>query len=120
MGFNDPARTALCDRMLAVEVEVRTHLTLGLPIRIRNEDLATVQRILGIEQADLVVMGNTGKAWLTGEGPGRVPNNRIPKISEWDADVGIGIDTGGLGLYLARSLTTDRPIRVVVRLERRF
>jgi hypothetical protein len=120
VGFNDPAQTALCDRMLALQLEVRTHLSLGLPIRIRNADVATVQRILGIEQAELVVMWNAGKGRLTGEGPGRVPNNRIPRFGEWDADVGAGIDTGGLGLYLARGLTADRPVRVVVRLQRRF
>jgi hypothetical protein len=119
-GFSDPAQTALCDRMLGVELEVRTHLSLGLPIRIRNADVATVQRILGVEQADLVVFGNTGKAWLTGEGPGRVPNDRIPKFGEWDADVGAGIDSGGIGLYLARAITQDRPVRFVIRLQRRF
>jgi len=65
-------------------------------------------------------MGNTGKAWLTGGGPGRVPNNRIPKFGEWDSDVGVGIDTGGLGLYAARAITRDEPIRLILRLQRRF
>ena len=50
----------------------------------------------------------------------QVPNNRIPKFGEWDSDVGVGIDTGGLGLYAARALTRDEPIRLILRLQRRF
>jgi hypothetical protein len=119
-GFDDLAATALCDRMLAAQLEVRTHLPVGLPFRIRNQDLATIQQILGIEQAELVLMGNVGKAWLTGDGPGRVPNNRIPKFGEWSKDIGIGIDAGGIGLYLAKGLASDRALRLTVRLVRRF
>lgn len=119
-GFDDNALTALCDRMLAAQLEVRTNLPVGLPFRIRNQDLATLQQILGIEHAELVVMANTGKAWLTGDGPGRVPNNRIPKFGEWSKDIGVGIDAGGIGLYLAKPIASDRPLRFSVRLVRRF
>jgi hypothetical protein len=119
-GFDDNALTALCDRMLAAQLEVRTNLPVGLPFRIHNPDLATLQQLLGIEQAELVLMGNVGKAWLTGEGPGRVPNNRIPKFGEWEKDVGVGIDAGGIGLYLAKGISADRPLRFTVRLVRRF
>ena len=119
-GFEDKAQTALCDRMLAVELEIRKSLPFGLPLRIRRQEIALLQQILGIERAELVVMGNAGKAWLTGDGPGRVPNNRIPKLNEWDADIGIGLDGGGIGLYLAKALAADRGLRFVVRLQRRF
>lgn len=119
-GFEDNAATALCDRMLAAQLEIRTNLPVRLPFRIRNQDLATLQQILGIERAELVLMGNTGKAWLSGDGPGRVPNNRIPKFGEWDTDIGVGVDAGGIGLYVAKGLANDRPLRFTVRLVRRF
>jgi hypothetical protein len=119
-GFIDQAGASVCDRMLAVQLEVRTDLSLRLPFRIRNPDLAAIQQVLGVEQADLVLLANAGKAWLSGDGPGRVPNNRIPALREWDADVGLGIDAGGLGVYVTRALTADQPFRVVVRLQQRF
>jgi hypothetical protein len=119
-GFVDQARASLCDRMLAVQLEVRTPLPFSLPVRIRNPDLAAIQQILGIEQAELVLMANAGKAWLTGDGPGRVPNDRIPVLREWDADVGAGLDAGGIGVYLAKAVAVDRAFRIVVRLQRRF
>jgi hypothetical protein len=116
----DQARASLCDRMLAVQFEARFDLNLGLPFRIRNPDVAVLQQILGIEQADLVVFGGAGKAWLTGDGPGRVPNDRIPVLREWDADAGIGLDAGGIAVYAARALTADQPFRLVLRLQHRF
>lgn len=119
-GFVDRAVASLCDRMLAVQLEARFDLNLGLPFRLRQPDLATAQQLLGIQQADLVVFGNAGKAWLTGDGPGRVPTDRIPVFREWDVDAGLGLDTGGIGFYVARSLTARQPFRVVVRLEQRF
>lgn len=119
-GFVDQARAALCDRMLAVQLEVRTLLPFSFPVRFRNADIATIQQILGIERADLVLMGNAGKAWLTGDGPGRVPNNRIPNLDEWDADIGIGLDAGGVGVYVAKALADDQALRFILRLQRRF
>jgi hypothetical protein len=119
-GVTDQARASLCDRMLAVQFEARFDLNLGLPFRIRNPDVAVLQQILGIEQADLVVFGGAGKAWLTGDGPGRVPNDRIPVLREWDADAGIGLDAGGIAVYAARALTADQPFRLVLRLQHRF
>lgn len=120
VGFDDNANTALCDRMLAAQLEIRTDLPVSLPFRIRNENLATLQQILRIERAELVLMANTGKAWLSGNGPGRVPNNRIPKFSEWSNDIGVGIDAGGIGFYVAKPLASDRPLRFSLRLMRRF
>jgi hypothetical protein len=119
-GFADQAEASLCDRMLAVQLQVRADLNLGLPFRIRNTDLATLQQVLGIERADLVLFANAGKSWLTGDGPGRVPTDRIPVLREWDADAGGGLDFGGLAVYLARALTDDQPVRLIVRLQHRF
>ena len=119
-GFSDQSEASLCDRMLAAQIEIRTNLPIDVPFRIRNAELAALQQILGIEQAELVLLADAGKSWLTGDGPGRVPNNRIPKFGEWDADVGVGIDAGGIGVYLAKAVSTSRSFRAVLRLQRRF
>jgi hypothetical protein len=118
-GFSDPANPALCDRMIATQLEVRTRVALNLGYRMPDRDRSR-GRFIGIEEADLVVFGDAGKAWLAGGGPGQVPVNRLPVLKEWEFDAGVGLDAGGLGAYLAKSLTDAEPVKFVVRLQRRF
>jgi hypothetical protein len=75
---------------------------------------------LGLEDPDLVAFADAGSAWLAGDGPGRVPSNRIRSLAEWKADAGIGIDAGGIAVYLVKAVTDGEPVRVYIRLERRF
>ena len=119
-GFKDASLPALCDRMMVAQVDFRTRLDLGLGYRYRDEARREVDRFIGIDQADLVVFLDAGKGWLSGEGPGRVPDDRIPSLNEWKADVGVGLDAGGLGVYVSRALTDGQPLRVSFRLRRRF
>lgn len=119
-GFNDPARPALCDRMMAAQLDLRTRVDLGLGYRYQDRGRRDIDRFIGIDQADLVLFLDAGKAWLSGDGPGRVPDLRIPSFKEWKADIGVGLDAGGLGVYLARALTDGQPVRVVLRLHHRF
>lgn len=118
-GFNDPANPALCDRMLATQLEVRTRVGLNLGYRMPGRE-GSRGRFIGIEEADLVVFGDAGTAWLAGSGPGQVPANRLPVLREWAFDAGVGLDAGGIGAYLAKSLSEDEPVKFVVRLQRRF
>jgi hypothetical protein len=119
-GFSDAAIPALCDRMIATQLEVRTRLGVNLGYRMPDRDGSRRGRFIGIEEADLVFFGDAGKAWLAGSGPGQVPVNRLPVLREWAFDAGIGLDAGGLGAYLAKSLSEGEPIKFVVRLQRRF
>jgi hypothetical protein len=119
-GFNDPALPALCDRSLTAQVEVRTRIGLNLGYRMPDHEGRGTGRFLGIEEADLVFFGDMGKAWLAGDGPGRVPANRIPVLREWDADLGVGLDAGEIGAYVAKSVSSDESVKFVVRLQRRF
>ena len=77
-------------------------------------------RFIGIEEADLVLFSDAGKAWLAGSGPGQVPVNRIPVLSEWSLDMGLGLDAGEIAAYLAKSVSSGEPVKFVVRLQRRF
>jgi len=119
-GFSDPALPALCDRMIATQLEVRTRLGLNLGYRMPDREGNQRGRFIGIEEADLVIFGDAGKAWLAGSGPGQVPVNRLPALKEWAFDVGAGLDAGGIGAYLAKSLSEGEPVKFVVRLQRRF
>jgi hypothetical protein len=119
-GFAEVSDPALCDRMIAAQVEVRTRLGLNLGYRLRDREGSPSGRFIGIEEADLVFLADAGKAWLAGDGPGQVPVNRIPSFDEWKLDVGVGLDAGEIGVYLAKSLSQGEPVRLLVRLQRRF
>jgi Omp85 superfamily domain len=119
-GFDDPSVPALCDRSITTQVEVRTRLGLNLGYRLRDREGGETGRFIGIEEADLVLLSNAGTAWLAGDGPGQVPVDRIPTLGEWKMDVGIGLDAGEIGAYLAKGLSEGGPVRFLVRLQRRF
>jgi hypothetical protein len=119
-GFDDPANPALCDRMIATQVEVRTRLGLNLGYRLPDREGSRPGRFIGIEEADLVLFSDAGKAWLAGGGPGQVPVNRLPVLGEWALDMGVGLDAGEIGAYLAKSVSSGEPVKFVVRLQRRF
>jgi hypothetical protein len=119
-GFSDPAQPALCDRMIATQLEVRTRLGLNLGFQMQDREGNRRGRFIGIQEADLVLFSDAGKAWLAGRGPGQVPPNRIPVLREWALDLGFGLDAGEIGAYLAKSISTGESVKFVVRLQRRF
>jgi hypothetical protein len=119
-GLADPAHPAFCDRLIAVQAEVRTRTRVGLPFATTDPYVTALQRLLSIREPDVVVFADGGKAWVTGTGPGRVPNDRLPVLREWAWDFGFGLDAGGLGLYLSQSLNGSGPLTFTVRLQRRF
>jgi hypothetical protein len=120
VGYNDPSLAALCDRMMAVQAELRFRFRFGLRERLGAQDWLLLERLIGTEQADIVLFGDMGKAWLSGDGPGRVPNGRIPVFGEWAHDAGIGIDFDGLAVYLANPVSGPWSPRLTFRLQRRF
>jgi hypothetical protein len=119
-GFVDLSDPALCDRMIATQLEFRTRLGLNLGYRVPDREGTRHGRFIGIEEADLVLFSDAGKAWLAGSGPGQVPVNRLPVLGEWALDVGVGLDAGEIGAYLAKSVSNGEPVKFVVRLQRRF
>jgi hypothetical protein len=118
-GFTDPGLSALCDRVVSAQLEVRTRVGLNLGYRTRGGETRS-RRFIGIQEADLVFFADAGKGWLAGNGPGQVPVNRIPSFSEWKVDVGIGLDAGEIGAYIAKGVSEDESVKFLVRLQRRF
>lgn len=119
-GFASPGRPALCDRALITQMEFRQRLGLRAGYTVRDPDQRELQRFIGIEDPELVLFGDAGSAWLAGDGPGRVPSDRIQSLTQWKADVGLGLDAGGLAVYLAKAVTDGEPVRLYLRLGRRF
>jgi hypothetical protein len=116
----DPARPALCDRMIATQLEIRTRTRLGLPLPTSDPYLSAAQRLLSIREPDVVIFADAGKSWITGNGPGRIPSDRLPVLREWASDIGFGFDAGGIGVYITQPLTGGRPLTLTARLQRRF
>ncbi len=119
-GFADAAQTAFCDRMLAAQLELRFRFRLPLREKLGSPEFLALERLFGRDHADVVVFGDMGKAWLTGDGPGRVPSNRLPVLREFSYDAGVGIDIDGLALYAATPIGEGWSPRVTLRLQRRF
>lgn len=119
-GFDDQAQAAFCNRLIALQVEVRTRLSFGWAYRLEDRERAELDRLIAIDQADLVFLADAGTAWIAGDGPGQVPTGKLPAGSQWKFDVGVGLDLGGVGVYLAKALTDNVPIRLTLRLHRRF
>jgi hypothetical protein len=118
-AFADPTLPALCDRSLAVQAELRYRFGLGLRDQLGEAEWMLLQRLFRTDHADLVLFGDAGKAWLAGDGPGRVPTDRIPVAREWASDVGVGLDLDGVALYFATPTREFDPV-LTVRLQRRF
>ena len=128
--ITDPAfagtLVAACDRVLALQAEYRGHLKLNwsyTPFGTGRDEGDEDQQggtLLRLEGPDLVVFGEAGQAWLVGNGPGRLPSNRLPTLGSWLADLGLGVDWGGFGLYVAKAVTTGERLRFTVRLDHRF
>jgi hypothetical protein len=118
--FPDPAMPALCDRMIGAQLEVRTRLRLNLGRRLPAHEAGRAGMFLGIEEADLVMFTDAGKAWLAGDGPGQVDVHAIPVLDEWKYDIGVGLDAGEVGVYVAKGFSQGEPVHFFVRLRRRF
>ncbi len=119
-GFSNNSEASLCDRTMFFQAEFRHRLDLGWHYTVSKGSEGSASRVIGIQTVDLVFLSDVGTAWLTGSGPGHVPNNRLPSSDYWSADIGAGIDFGFFGAYLAKSITDDGPLRLSLRLQRRF
>ena len=64
--------------------------------------------------------GAVGADPLVGDGAGQVAAGRLPSLSSWLVDVGLGVDWSGFGVYIAKAVTTGERLRLTARLEHRF
>ncbi len=111
---------AACDRVMLVQAEYRGHISLHWAYRSSQPEDEESKSLLALRGPDLVVLGDAGQAWLVGSGPGRLPSNRLPTLGSWLGDLGMGVDWGGFGLYVAKAVTAGEPLRFTLRLDHRF
>jgi hypothetical protein len=109
-AVGDPAQPALCDRMVLLQAEYRTGFSFDVDIDSDDENgWWGGWDWFDWDDTHLVLFTDAGAAWL---------GDATPKRLNWD--FGAGIEMGGFGIYVARALEENRPLRMVVRLHRRF
>jgi surface antigen Omp85-like protein len=120
----DPAfassAVAACDRVILAQAEYRGHISLHWSYGAAAPEDEAAKSLLTLQGPDLVVLADAGQAWLVGNGPGRLPADRLPTLGSWLADLGLGVDWGGFGMYFAKAVTAGEPLRFTLRLDHRF
>jgi len=118
-----PGQPALCDRVLVGQAEFRTHLGFDFGPDWANDwgdDDADQWEPLHVTGPDIVVFGDAGTGWMVGTGPNSLPSGKLPSLGSYHADLGVGIDFGPLGFYLAKSVEGSSDVTFHVRMGRRF
>src|SRR3989454_3424659 len=102
------------------QAEYRGHISLHWAYGAARPEDEQARPLFALQGPDLVVFGDAGQAWLVGNGPGRLPSDRLPTPGSWLADLGLGVDWGGFGVYAAKGVTAGRRAALHIRLDHRF
>ena len=118
---------ALCDRVLVAQAEFRTHLGFDFGPEWASDwgDSEDHYEPFHVSGPDLVLFADAGRAWSVSRngstGADIIPADRLPALSTFKTDIGVGLDFGPLGFYLARPLQhAERSVTFTVRMGRRF
>ncbi|MEK0430395.1 MAG: hypothetical protein RL139_199 [Gemmatimonadota bacterium] len=106
----------LCDRVALAQVEIRQPL--GFHWDVGGNDW----RIGFDETPSWVLFADAGRGWTTaGSDDAAFTRHGLPPFSSFRTSLGAGIDFGGIGIYVAKAVSTGQePMNVLVRLGRRF
>ena len=128
----DPAVTGLCDNVLLFQGEFRGRLSFdwfsgddddfgqrysyhrGSDSRREPDNVDDLDDFgwfddVWFDGPTLVLLSNAGTGWLDGDPVGAL-----------NFDVGAGIEFGGIGFYVSKAIKENEPVRVTLRIARRF
>jgi hypothetical protein len=119
-------RPAQCDRIALAQIEYRGDI--AFDFFEDWDDGPHYRQRSGRPSAAWVVFADAGRGWIVGEtattdGAADLvyDRDRLPPLSTFRTDVGIGLDFGGFGIYGAKSVSTPgHPANFFVRLRHRF
>ena len=124
---NLPGQPALCDRALVAQAEFRTHLGLDFGPKWASDWGSGDEEYepFHVSGPDLVVFADAGRAWSVARpglsGPDVLPPDGFPALRSYKTDLGIGLDFGPLGFYIAKPLDqANRDVTFTLRMGRRF
>ena len=122
-GVTLPAgNPAQCERVALAQLEYRQRLHSSLldflnarPIRLRGIGFTV--------QPTVVAFVDAGRGWLVGQPSGtlKYSSRSFPRFGTFRTDVGVGLDLGILGVYVAKAVSSSKePANVFLRVHRRF
>lgn len=118
-----PAGTpARCERVALAQAEYRHELRSEL-IDLFNRNRIRVRGAAFRVRPAAVLFADAGRGWLVGsrEGTLSYPSGTLPSFDTFRTDVGLGIDLGIVGLYVAKAVSAPKePANFFVRLRNRF
>jgi outer membrane protein assembly factor BamA len=117
-----PDRGALCERVALAQLEYRQELVSEL-IDIFNRNGIRVRGAPFRVKPTAVAFVDAGRGWLVGRRIGdlQYPSGSLPGFDTWRTDVGLGLDLGIAGLYVAKAVSSPKePANFFVRIRRRF
>lgn len=117
-----PGRPAECERVALAQLEYRHELVSEL-FDVFNRNGIRVRGAVFRVKPDAVVFVDAGRGWLVGPRSETLqyPSGSIPGFDTFRTDVGVGLDLGLAGLYVAKAVSeTDEPANFFVRIRGRF
>ena len=121
-GPPPPGNPAQCERVALAQLEYRNELHSSLldflnsrPIRLRGIGFTV--------QPTAVAFVDAGRGWLVGQPSGTLQysSHSLPRFGTFRTDVGLGLDLGIIGIYVAKAVSSSKePANVFLRLHRRF
>jgi hypothetical protein len=121
-GPPPPGNPAQCERVALAQLEYRNELHSSLfdflnsrPIRLRGIGFTV--------QPTVVAFVDAGRGWLVGQpsDPLVYSSRSFPRFGTFRTDVGLGLDLGIIGVYVAKAVSSSKdPANVFLRVHRRF
>jgi hypothetical protein len=121
-GSPPPGNPAQCERVALAQIEYRNELHSSFfdflnsrPIRLRGIGFTV--------QPTAVAFVDAGRGWLVGPPTGTLQysSRSIPRFGTFRTDVGLGLDLGIFGVYVAKAVSSSKePANVFLRVRRRF
>jgi hypothetical protein len=112
---------AQCERMVLLQAEYRGDLWMSLFGDLDFDD--SWRGGSWRHRAQWVLFSDAGRGWLVGDRNGdmQYPKDKLPSLSTFKTDIGIGFDAGLIGIFAAKSVSDSKePPRFWVRVGRRF
>jgi hypothetical protein len=121
-GISFPGRPALCERVVLTQLEYRTELHSDL-VDVFNRNGIRVRGAPFTLRPSIVAFVDAGRGWLVGDRLGelRYPSGTLPPFDTYRTDLGLGLDLGVAGLYIAKAVSSPKePANFFVRIHNRF
>jgi hypothetical protein len=121
-GQPPPGNPAQCERVALAQLEYRNELHSSL-FDFLNSRRIRLRGIGFTVQPTVVAFVDAGRGWLVGQPSGTLvySSNSFPRFGTFRTDVGLGLDLGIIGVYVAKAVSNpDEPANVFLRVHRRF